>query len=565
MKQMTPRLLRALCCGAGVACFAPGLAGAQTLSRGPYPQLASPTSVTLVWRTLLPSDARVIYGASPAMLNLTATRRTTATQHELKLTGLSPGTRYYYAVGSSTRTLAGADSEHYFDTAPAPGTRAPFRMWIVGDSGTGDLNQLAVRDSMLRFVGGVRPDLFLHMGDMAYSDGTDLEFQFRFFAPYQDILRNTVCWPTLGNHEGSSSDSGTESGPYYDAFVLPRAAEAGGVASGTEAYYSFDYANVHFVVLDSHDSSRDPRGAMLRWLQTDLAATRQEWVIAYWHHPPYTKGSHNSDTEGQLIQMRENALPILEAAGVDLVLAGHSHIYERSYLIDGAYDTPTTATGHILDSGDGKQTGNGAYVKHAGQNAHQGAVYVVAGHGGASLRRIGTHPLMYFTERRFGSCILDVDGASLTLKNIRSDGVVSDEFTMRKVTPPQDGGVALDAGLPPDAGARDAGIAMDAGLRDAGIVMDAGVQDAGTARDGGVHDAGTAMDAGTSEDAGAESDGGAAMDAGNRVDAGSTGDAGLAGASRGGCATQDVTPSVAAWLLLLTTLLAARRRRRPTR
>jgi 3',5'-cyclic AMP phosphodiesterase CpdA len=209
--------------------------------------------------------------------------------------------------------------------------------------------------------------------------------------------------------------------------VLPSDGRAGGLPSGTEAYYSFDYANVHFVVLDSHESPRSVGGAMLDWLEADLAATAQDWIIAYWHHPPYTKGSHDSDDESQLIQMRENALPILEEYGVDLVLAGHSHIYERSYLVGGAYDTPTRAAGHIIDGGDGRVDGDGAY-----QRVGPGALYVVAGHGGASVGGSADHPLMFFSERAQGSCLIDVEGDRLTLRNIRYDGVETDVVTLER-------------------------------------------------------------------------------------------------------------------------------------
>ncbi len=78
-------------------------------------------------------------------------------------------------------------------------------------------------------------------------------------------------------------------GPYYDMFTLPAAGEAGGIASGTEAYYSFDYANIHFICLDSYDVDRSVDGAMLTWLEYDLVATTADWIIAFWHHPPYTK------------------------------------------------------------------------------------------------------------------------------------------------------------------------------------------------------------------------------------------------------------------------------------
>ena len=84
--------------------------------------------------------------------------------------------------------------------------------------------------------------------------------------------------------------------------------------SGTEAYYSFDYANVHFVCLESFETNRSATGPMLTWLQNDLASTAQPWVIAFFHHPPYSKGSHDSDTDIELKEMRQNALPILEDA-----------------------------------------------------------------------------------------------------------------------------------------------------------------------------------------------------------------------------------------------------------
>ena len=180
------------------------------------------------------------------------------------------------------------------------------------------------------------------LGDNAYERGMDDEYQYAVFDMYPELLRGTVLWPTIGNHDTAQATTVPATLPYLQIFSLPAAAEAGGVASGTEKYYSFDYGNIHFVCLDSMTSDRSPGGPMATWLQNDLAATQQQWVVAFWHHPPYSKGSHNSDTETQLVEMRQNFLPILEAGGVDLVLAGHSHSYERSYLIDGHYGTSAT-------------------------------------------------------------------------------------------------------------------------------------------------------------------------------------------------------------------------------
>ena len=235
------------------------------------------------------------------------------TDHVVKLDGLVPASRYYYAVGTGAEILAGGNSQHSFVTAPPAGTRQPIRVWVIGDSGPRNVNAAQVRDAFLSWNGTHPIDLWLMLGDNAYQDGTDAEYQTAVFNMYPSVLRSSVLWPTLGNHDGRTADSATQTGPYYDIFTLPRAAEAGGVASGTEAYYSFDWGNVHFVVLDSFESDRVPPSPMLDWLEDDLLATTADWIVAYFHHPPYTHGSHNSDNDIESRDLRQHTLPRLEA------------------------------------------------------------------------------------------------------------------------------------------------------------------------------------------------------------------------------------------------------------
>jgi len=410
----------------------PLTASSLELLRGPYLQRVGPTEATLVFRTDDACDGAVSWGVDAATdetLDLT----TQQTEHVALLTGLTPETTYTYEITcDGLRVAAGLDPANmWFRTAPPAGSRAPFRAWIVGDSGNGSFDQRNARDAAVAHWGADRPDLYLHMGDMAYGDGTDLEFTLWFFGIYQDQLSWLPSFPTIGNHEGGTSVSATEEGPYYEGYHLPSDGRLGGVPSGTEAFYSFDWANVHFVVLDSHQSSRATDGPMLTWLAEDLEATDQDWIVAYFHHPPYTKGSHDSDTEGGHIEMRENALPILEAGGVDLVLGGHSHIYERSYLAHGGYETPTTDQA-IVDIRDGRSDGDGPYVLGPGLTAGDGALFVVAGHGGASVSQEGGHPLMFFAEPEHGSVLMDVRGDRMSLRNVRYDGEVTDRVTLMK-------------------------------------------------------------------------------------------------------------------------------------
>ncbi|MBP7948102.1 MAG: metallophosphoesterase family protein [Verrucomicrobiales bacterium] len=438
------------------------------LTRQPYLQLATPNSIRIVWRQREETQPVVKWGDSPTTLTRQVTlqdgilvRTTTAEngtsadakplhsapaktrQFEACLSGLEPDKKYYYGVFNGAKQLTPADETCYFRTLPVPGTERPAWMWVAGDGGTGGRIQAAVHTAMVDFTKqhNVALDMFLHVGDMAYQNGLDSEFQGRFFEMYGATLRNTVCWPAMGNHEGHTSKGFDGVGPFYDAYVTPTKGEAGGVPSGREAYYSFDFGKIHFIVLDSCRESFSKKGkftplgdAMLEWLKADLEKAKADWMIAYWHHPPYTKGSHDSDSQAdyESIVMRGQFLPLLESAGVDLVLAGHSHIYERSMLVDGAYSTPTTAANVVIDDGDGDPAGDGAYKKSAGLNPHEGTVNIVTGNSGTSLKRMGTMPVMKRIILEHGSVLLNINGNTLNGLMLNKDGQRRDVFQIVK-------------------------------------------------------------------------------------------------------------------------------------
>ncbi|MFQ5930951.1 MAG: purple acid phosphatase family protein, partial [Nitrospiraceae bacterium] len=423
----------------------PEVAVALTLLRSPYLQQGTPTSMLIRCRTDVASESRVSYGASPNDLSNTVTVPLLTTEHEVKISGLVPATEYFYSVGTSSITLAGGDNDHFFVTSPVAGTQTPIRIWVIGDSGLcaqtqqGCNDAAAVRDAYLNFAGTNIADVWLLLGDNAYNSGTDVEYTEGFFDVYPTVMRNTVVWPAPGNHEFGASDSPTQSGPYYESFTMPKMGEAGGVASGTEAYYSFDFGNVHFIAIDSHDTDRSVGGAMYNWLEADLMASVQDWVIAYWHHPPYSKGSHDSDTESQLVEMRERFVPLLEDFGVDLQLTGHSHSYERSMLIDGHYGFSATFDPvlHALDAGDGDPNGDGAYKKATLEPApHEGAVYSVVGSSSRNDGGLTAHPIMVIGVNLEGSMVIDIKGSQLDARWIDKNGTLVDHFQILKPVPP---------------------------------------------------------------------------------------------------------------------------------
>ncbi len=411
--------------------------GVLALVRGPYLQNGTPSSAVVRWRTNVPTTTQLWTGASPAMLQPVYFDATLRTDHAAPVTGLPPETLFHYQVGSAAGPLPGQAGTQTFRTLPLAGSVRPLRAWVLGDAGTGTASQAMVRDHYATFAASRPADAILMLGDNAYSSGTDAEYQTGVFDVYQDFLATTFCWSTLGNHDALSATTATQSGVYYDVFDLPVAGEAGGLPSGTEAYYSFDRGHVHFVCLDSMDSDRTATGAMMTWLTADLAATNASWVVAYFHHPPYSFGSHDSDdpadSGGRMQDMRQVALPILEAGGVDLVLCGHSHSYERSFLIDGHYGSSTTLqAGMVLDAGDGDDAGDGHYGKTSlGTAPHEGAVYVVAGSAGKIDGGPLNHPAMHVSLNQLGSLVLDIDGDRLDASFVGLTGV-EDHFTLVK-------------------------------------------------------------------------------------------------------------------------------------
>lgn len=406
------------------------------LTRGPYLQMGTRDSIIIRWRTDVPTDSRVLYGTNVTYPSEAVFSPAFTTNHEVRLTGLLPDTRYYYYVGNLLRVTGGGPG-HSFVTAPV--AAKPTRIWVLGDSGTGDDFAKAVRDGFDTFNHNQPADLWLMLGDNAYYSGTDEEYQAGVFETYPQHLRRMVLWPTIGNHEvWEAIGIGTNTFPYLEIFSLPRNGEAGGVPSGTEKYYSFDYGNIHFVCLDSQSSWRTPGGPMLTWLEEDLAATAADWIIAFWHHPPYTRGTYNSDLYLELTEMRQFALPILENHGVDLVLSGHSHVYERSFLLNGHYSYSTNlAPQMILNAGMGRTNDGGAYCKPAGGiGAHQGTIYTVCGcSGDGGYFPFPRHPVMATNMSGYGSLVLDIDGDQLEGKFIRPNGEVEDYFTLVKGAP----------------------------------------------------------------------------------------------------------------------------------
>ncbi len=401
--------------------------------RGPYLQIATPNSMTVCWRTSVPDISKVYYGTTQSYTD-SVFDQALVTDHFTKISGLLPNTKYYYAVCSGSEILRDG-AEQYFITPPLTGTSMRTRIWTMGDMGIGSHEQNQVRDAYYNYMGGDYTNLFLALGDNAYTSGTDEEYSNNFFTNhYEDLLAKTVVYSTCGNHDYYSAWGSNQTGPYYDIFNFPKNGEAGGVPSGNEAYYSFNYANIHFISLESNIDSfgMTNLNQMATWLLSDLANNTLTWTIVIFHCAPYSMGYHNTDVSDNGIYMRENIVPILESYNVDLVLSGHAHDYERTFLLKGHFGMSSTFNSSFI-----KDAGSGAlpdyYDKR--QLTDSGTVYCVVGCG-SDLEPVSSgwpHPAMYVAyDNVYGSMAISVNGDTLDADFIDKNGAIRDNFTIIK-------------------------------------------------------------------------------------------------------------------------------------
>lgn len=418
----------------------------QKVTRGPYLQMAGPTSMTIRFRTDSPVNAEVGIGTDAKTFTRSKKTGNASTEHTILIDSLTASKTYYYRVKTGTNTLG--DSTYFFKTAPAVGSTEKFRFWSLGDMYPG-VTQERVYEAFLKYNGATYTNFLMTVGDNTYNGGSDSGFQSNFFDVYQKgtFMRQSPLFMGIGNHDygGYPHVQDWPEMGFYQIFNLPTKGELGGVPSGSEAYYSFDYGNVHFVSLDSFARGRDeklltdPGSEQMAWLIKDLQNTKQRWKIVYFHHAPYTRGTYDSDVWENLKQPRLVVTPVLEKYGVDLVLSGHSHVYERSKPIKGytglvADFNPAI---HFTQTSSGKYnaTANSCPYMFSTNNASNGVVYVVNGVGGATgaMRSNGPHPVMETSQPGIGgSMIFDIEGGRLDAKFLTENGTITDQFTIFK-------------------------------------------------------------------------------------------------------------------------------------
>ena len=400
--------------GLGLLLFLISLQTSAQVTRQPYLQILTPTSVVICWQSGTGVIGNVYFGTS--LSSLTESKIESDYEeiyHEVEISGLTPNTKYYYSVEGASR----GSEEQYFITAPGPGGHNPARIWVIADFGQTDSDQNKERlETVAQWKSlnkdNYHADFVLSLGDQT-EDDSRYQLQHNYFMQLEKVLINSPLFTAIGNHDNHDGMVN-----YLSTFALPAKGECGGIPSGTEKYYSFDYSNIHIVVLCTEIDDEEGMKDQVEWLKKDLENNMQDWLIASMHRPFHSGGHHRTDTEEDP-QYRRNAwLSVLEDRGVDLILQGHNHVYERSFMLDNLLGETTTLTElNVINRGLGREEMDGAYRK---KNApHKGTVFVeVPGGGVASLdfEPYSIFPIHYNGYEYEGSLVVDVNGNRMDVK-----------------------------------------------------------------------------------------------------------------------------------------------------
>jgi hypothetical protein len=361
--------------------------------RAPYLQGLSKNSVLVAWMASDTRQPTVDYGVT-LDYGQTVVASKTGDRRFARLRGLKPGTRYYYRVRAGKRVLA-RGTRYRFRTDAGPADRS-FNFFVTGDIGKKKGGQKRTAQAILRAA--PRPEFGILPGDIVYEDGKSRDYDQRLMQPWKDLLISIPVWPALGNHDWHSPPEDNWRREWY----LPN----------NEHYYSFDYANAHFIALDTRDGDLYEPAKQVQWLKQDLAAHKgADWLFIYYHHPGIS-----CTYKGNEPAVIDQFLPLFDDYHVDIVFNGHAHTYERLY--------------PILDGKPVNKSQDPRYTNP------KGTIYIVSGAGsqpveGRPTKRCG--PTAFFRDEVLLWTQVLVEGPTCTIRTRETlSGKVMDQVVITK-------------------------------------------------------------------------------------------------------------------------------------
>lgn len=368
--------------------------------RVPYVQAVDTSSAWILWLARSDAADRAEYRlpGEEAWRSAPVDRDTTPIfgangelrQRSVRLEDLPAGTDVEYRVWAG-EALEGPNT---FRTAPVAGQADTVRVLAFGDSGWGSPGQVR----LARLMESESWDLAVHTGDIAYHAGSELDYSERHFAIYRELFARVPFFPSAGNH-----DLIENGGAAYDRAFVWSAPSPGA------RYYTFRWGDVQFFSLDTATDGPDgpdvTEGAQYQWLAAELEAAHEDptvrWIVTFFHHPLYSHAVGFSG-KGPDRKLRAALLPLFDRYGVDLVLSGHDHHYER---------TPPIRDDEVVEVGCGP-------------------TYILTGGGGATFfaRSFTKSPFLAAGARTYHYVRLEIVGDAIKVSAIDDSNQTFDEF-----------------------------------------------------------------------------------------------------------------------------------------
>jgi len=299
----------------------------KPFKKGPYIMYTDTTSTTIMWETETVAPSVVEYGEKQSSLDKVMGEESDL--HEVRITGLKPDTEYFYRAGD------GQNMSIMFKFRTNPSHHKPFRFVAYGDS----QNHPEIHSKLIPMIAARSPSFVLHAGDAVERGGEEERWQTEFFDVVRPLIFYIPYYISIGNHEANSQ--------YFYKYVsypYPEGDEQ------HESYYWFKYGAVFVIVIDSNKYYFGTEDPQHRWVINTLKRPEAVWAglrIALFHEAAYTDGWGTCNYDGNL-QVRSSLLPVLEKGGVDLIINGHTHGYERGFL-NGVYHMIVGGGGGDLD------------------------------------------------------------------------------------------------------------------------------------------------------------------------------------------------------------------------
>lgn len=362
------------------------------MRKGPYLiYTGNNTQMSVLWQVNATGGCSIAWGTdtSYSMGSAATTEYGSDHQHRYNITGLTPGTKYYYKVTAGSNVLTGS-----FHAAPASDA-TDVKFFMYGDTRTNtSINDGVCAMMITKYTSDpCFQTIVLQAGDWVESDdeSTETSQWWTWWASgtNQNIYtatKNMAFCGCIGNHE-----SGATVWSKYWAFPF----------SNQPRYnYSFDYGPVHITVVDQYTTYTNP-STQYTWLVNDLSSSTKPWKILVWHEPAwsaYGSGAHGNNATAQAVFQ-----PLCQTYGVQLVLTGHNHFYSRCAVpLNGSHT-----------------------IQH-----------ICSGNGGAPYYGINTgQPYVVTATANTPGCdYIDIQGNTLTFTSVSSSAIVLDSFMIDRTT-----------------------------------------------------------------------------------------------------------------------------------